>query len=269
MNNLLAVFTVGLLSVSLTYGQSNPGTQSETSVEAPRKEKMKTLFSGAKKPLKKINYLGISAGTEMVYGTLAGTFTPMAGVSGMVHVNKKWGIGLAGYSTIGEQFTPKSLSSTQALNLNSMYGGLKLEYTFKPNSVVHLSFPLLIGGGISKIDSAGSRNGRDGEFDRGNKEGRGNEPGRNAYGGDASFLVIQPGINVEVNVFRFAKVFAGASYRIVPTVMKDNNTASLLPTPTANQLGGLNLSVGVKVGFFDYQLHQAKRRKKQKPAAVQ
>lgn len=268
MNNLLAVFTVGLLTVSFSYGQSTPATQSETPGTS-QNEKMKTLFSGAKKPLKKINYLGISAGAEMVYGTLAGAFTPMAGVSGMLHVNKKWGVGLAGYSTIGEQFAPKLLSSTQALNLSSMYGGLKLEYTLKPNSVVHLSFPLLIGGVMSKVDSVGSRNKLDGEFDRGNKEGRGKENGRNDYGEDASFLVIQPGINIEVNVFRFAKVFAGASYRIVPTVMKENNTASLLPTPTAGQLGGLNLSAGLKIGFFDYQLHQAKRRKKQKPGAVQ
>lgn len=269
MNNLLGAIAAGLLFTSFSFGQTAPQTlpdNSGQSVEVPKDEKTKTLFSGIKNPLKKINYLGLSLGSEVQYGMLSGQFTPMVGVSGMLHVNKKWGVGLAGYSTFGDQFAPTSLSSTKALNLNSMYGGLKFEYTTKPNAAIHVSFPLLIGAGLSKVDSVGRQDG-------GNRDGHSKENDHNGqddnYGGDASFFVIQPGMNVEVNVFRFAKIFAGVSYRIVPTVMKEDAATSLFPTPTASQMGGLNLSAGLKVGLFDYQLHRAKRQKKQKTATVQ
>ena len=257
------LFTIaGLLASSFSFGQEAPkmlADSTKPSVEVKKEntqkdERTRTLFSGMKNPMKPIKYLGLSVGSEFQYGSLAGQFTPIAGVSAMLHINKKFGIGMTGYSTVNK-FTPTVLNANSLLNLNVMYGGLKLEYTPNPNAEVHVSFPLLIGGGMARVDSASKyRNGFGGRDHNRNgvkeREGRGTD-----------FWVIQPGINIEVNVIRFLKIYVGASYRLTPSVSTEIVTA--LPTPTASQLSGLNLSAGLKLGFFDYQLHRERRNKKE------
>jgi hypothetical protein len=256
---LLATFITGLAFTSFSFGQSTTDTLKmavETKkVDAPKDERMRTLFSGSKKTMKPIKYLGLSVGSEFQYGSLAGEFTPMSGVSATLHIDKKWGIGVAGYGNFN-RFTPTALNANSLLNLNTMYGGLKLEYTPNPNAPVHVSFPLLIGGGVARVDSASNyRNGFWGYGGRG-KNDRYNFGRRD----NTQFWVIQPGIIVEANVIRFLKIYAGASYRLTPSV--DNETTTTLPTPTAGQLSGLNFSAGLKLGLFDYQLHRERKAKK-------
>jgi len=36
---------------------------------------------------------------------------------------------------------------------------------------------------------------------------------------------------------------------------------TMLPTPTAAQLSGLNVTAGVRIGLFDYALHQPRKSK--------
>lgn len=259
------LFTMaGLLISSFSFGQETTkmlADSTKPSVEvkkanSQKDERTRTLFSGMKNPMKPIKYLGLSVGSEFQYGSLAGQFTPMGGVSAMLHINKKFGIGMAGYRTINN-FTPTALNTNSLLNLNVMYGGLKLEYTPNPNAAVHVSFPLLIGGGMSRVDSASNY-----------RNGFGRFGGRDKYNhkelkerDNTNFWVIQPGINIEANVIRFLKIYAGASYRLTPSVNKE--TATTLPTPTASQLSGLSLSAGIKLGLFDYQLHREKRNRKE------
>lgn len=226
-------------------------------INTQKNETTRTLFSGMKKPMKSIKYLGLSVGSEFQYGSLAGEFIPMAGVSAMLHINKKFRIGVTGYSTVNN-FTPTALNAKSLLNLNVMYGGLKLEYTPNPNAAIHVSFPLLIGGGIARVDSAsnyrnnfGGFNGRDRDrFGDREMNGRGN-----------NFWVIQPGINIEANVIRFLKIYAGANYRLTPGVSSEGTAT--LSTPTAGQWSSLNLDAGIKLGLFDYQLHREKRNIKE------
>ena len=258
--NTLQLITVGIFLTTSLFGQTvlpSDTLETSTKVNTPKDEKTRTLFSGMKNPMKPIKYLGLSVGSEFQYSSLAGQFTPMAGVSAMLHINKKLGIGLAGYRTVNN-FTPTVLNANSLLNLNVMYGGLKLEYTPNPNSAVHVSFPLLIGGGMARVDSASNYRNNFGKFGGKDYNKNGN---RESNGRETDFWVIQPGINIEANVIRFLKIYAGASYRITPSVNTDITTA--LPNPTASQLSGLNLSAGVKLGLFDYQLHHEKRNKKE------
>lgn len=259
--NTLLLTIAGLLVASLSMAQESPkmlADSTKPTVEVKKMndskdDKIRTLFSNQKNPMKAVKYLGLSVGSEFQYGSLAGEFTPMAGVSGTLHINKKWGIGLAGYSTVNN-FTPTALNAKSLLNLNVMYGGLKLEYTPNPNAAVHVSFPLLIGGGMARVDSANNYKNGFGGKDRNNR--------RESNGRDnTGFWVIQPGINIEANVIRFLKIYVGASYRLTPSV--NTETTTILPTPTANQLSGLNVSAGVKLGLFDYQLHRERKAKKE------
>jgi hypothetical protein len=262
--NTLLLTIAGLFVASLSMAQESPKMLADSTKPAVEFKKMndskddriKTLFLNKKNPTKPIKYLGLSFGSEFQYGSLAGEFTPMAGVSGTLHINKKWGIGLAGYSTVNN-FTPTALNAKSLLNLNVMYGGLKLEYTPNPNAAVHVSFPLLIGGGMARVDSANNyRNGFWGY------DGRGRNNRRESNGRDnTGFWVIQPGINIEANVIRFLKIYAGASYRLTPSV--NTETATALPTPTASQLSGVNINAGIKIGLFDYQLHRERKAKQE------
>ena len=263
-NTLLLTIT-GIFVASLSMAQESPKMLADSTKPAvevkkmnePKDEKIRTLFSNTKNPINTVKYLGLSVGSEFQYGSLAGEFTPMAGVSGTLHINKKWGIGLAGYSTVNN-FTPTALNAKSLLNLNVIYGGLKLEYTPNPNAPIHVSFPLLIGGGMARVDSANNYRDNFGGFGGRDRDRNG---GREMNGRGTNFWVIQPGINIEVNVIRFLKIYAGASYRLTPSVNTETTTA--LPTPTANQLSGLNFSAGVKLGLFDYQLHRERKAKKE------
>lgn len=251
-SKLVATTAAALISISFAFGQQQPKTDS---LKTPDSQRMQTLFSGVKNPMKKIKYVGLSVNSEFQYGAVAGQFTSLAGVSGMLHLNKKWGIGLAGYGTADRSFAPTSLNAAKVLNLNVGYGGLKLEYTPKPNAAVHVSFPLLIGGGMARVDSVGSRN----SHGRNDRDGRNNQRnGLNMRGG-TGFLVIQPGINLEANVFRFAKIYGGLSYRIVPST-DPSDRVTTLPVPSASQLSGFGFSAGLLVGIFDYDLQRVKRQ---------
>jgi hypothetical protein len=283
-NKLLAATAAGLLFTSIAFGQTTtePQTVPETpkpvvEVQAqpttqpqPDADKMQTLFSGTANGVKKVKYLGLSATSQMQYSMLAGQFTPMSGMSGMLHINKKWGIGMSGYRTVDRSFAPTAINAAKLLNLSSAYGGFMLEYTPKPNAKIHVSFPLLIGGGMANVDSVSNttkRNGVFGNYGRnGGRDGKNDMYGRNNSGAGVHFAIIQPGINIQANVCRFVKVFAGASYRFVPSVTKQATTTAtaLLPTPTASQLSGFNINAGVRVGLFDYNLDRPKRVRKSK-----
>lgn len=261
--NTLQLIVAGICLTISSFGQTAPSDSLKSStevkkVDAPKSERMKTLFSDINNPTKSIKYLGLSVGSEIQYGSLAGEFTPMGGVSAMLHINKKLGIGMAGYSTMNK-FTPTALNANSLLNMNVMYGGLKLEYTPNSNAPIHVSFPLLIGGGVARVDSASNYRNSFWGFDG---RGRDRNGSREINGRGTNFWVIQPGINIEANVIRFLKIYAGASYRLTPSVTTETTTT--LPTPTAGQLSGLNLSAGIKVGLFDYQLHRERRNKKER-----
>jgi hypothetical protein len=282
-HKLLAATAVGILFSFLSFGQTT--TEPQTVPEVPKQvvevqaapstqvktdsEKMETLFSGMTKGgTKKVKYLGISGGSQFQYGMLAGQFTHMAGGTALLHINKKWGVGMAGYSTIDNSFAPTAINAAKLLNLSSSYGGFLLEYTPKPNAKIHVSFPLLIGGGRANVDSVNSTKNQKYSFGRnGGKDGKNEVNGRGNNGAGVYFPVIQPGINIEANLFRYARVFAGASYRIVPSVTKEatTTTTALLPTPTANQLSGLNLTAGVRIGIFDYNLDRPKKVRTRSP----
>ncbi len=253
-----SVFMFGTLKAQDVAPQ--PPVAETKKVEVKNDDKMKTLFSGLNSPKSKLRYIGLSFQPEAMATKLASEGTGIAGGTAMLHLNRKWGIGLSGYSN-DRRFAPKALSSTNALALNTAFGGLKLEYTPNPNALIHVSFPLLIGGGMAQVDSLKnqtSKNGRDGR----DNWGRGNNNFRN---NGSSFFVVQPGINIEANVLRYAKVFVGASYRIVGGVTKENSTTtSVLPSPTASQLSGVNLNFGMKVGLFDYDLQRPRTSRKEK-----
>lgn len=257
--------TIAILTFLISISTLTAWAQTPTE-EKPKEETQTLLGNLNKKASTRINYLGAYFAPEIQYGSIAGSFTPISGMSAMFLVNKKLALGMAAYETASDNFTPTSLGSSKILNMNAQYGGFKLEFTPKPNSVIHVSFPLLIGGGMANIDSVyavgkndkyennfGFGGGRN-EDDHGERF-RDNE-GRN-YDGDNEnvFFMVQPGIKLEANLFKMGKVFIGANYRIASGNSTLTATNPIL-IPKSSQLSGLGVNFGMKLGVFDFDVNK-------------
>lgn len=184
-----------------------------------------TLLSG------KINKIGLIGSFSGGYSSINQTFTPTIGGSASLLFNEKFAVGLGGY-----HFVDKSATSTT--NTHGGVGGLRLEYITRPSKLVHVSFPLLLGMGRFSYDSLGydeyrGSKGHGGRFSFGDFDNDRN---------GARFAVIQPGVNVEVNVFKYLTLFGGANYRIA---LNSNST-----TYTNSKLSGVGFQVGLKAGLF-------------------
>ncbi|MCB9184620.1 MAG: hypothetical protein H6591_11950 [Flavobacteriales bacterium] len=108
------------------------------------------------------------------------------------------------------------------------YGGLLIEPIIAYRSPIHISLPILVGAGGCVYSWDGQP---ETDFDP------------RFYSDDAqAFFVVEPGIDLELNVIPLLRVGLGASYRY---------TSDLdLPATSNDALHGLNVGVTVKVGRF-------------------
>lgn len=187
---------------------------------------------------------GIYVAPEVQYGQLKNDFTSFGGGSMMLMINNCFAFGVTAQRSLSNTFSPKSLSP---LFVQSRFMGGKMEYTAKPNAAVHITFPLIVGMGIVQADSL-SGNNLHGTYRFNDRNRHDNYFSQNRN----SYIVIQPGINVEANLLTFMKLFIGANYRL--SILNDNNSALL----TANTLQGVSVSAGIKAGLFNY--HFGKRK---------
>jgi hypothetical protein len=141
------------------------------------------------------------------------------GIRAGVIINNKFTIAGVYNFTLGDIALPYS---NGAGVLQVKQEGLHLEYTMWPLQVVHLSIPLSSGIGQMKI--IGSTN--------------------PVITGDPNFYFIQPGLMVEINVWKYAKLGFGGSYLYTANVSYNSLTS--------NQLNGFSAVASVKFGFFDY-----------------
>jgi hypothetical protein len=179
--------------------------------------------------------IGIYVAPEFQYGSLNGDFTSFGGGSLMLMVNNRFAFGITGQSSISNTFSPKNSSP---LFVRSQFGGGKIEYAINPNSAIHITLPLVVGVGEVRADSL---NGRSGFWGGGERNNYYNRRGN-------TYVVIQPGVNVEANLLKSVKLFVGANYRF--SILNDNNS-TVLP---ASALQGLSISAGVKVGIFNFSI---------------
>jgi hypothetical protein len=134
----------------------------------------------------------------------------LPGMSMGLILNHHWTIGLTGSfvgNSNGAQFQRGHQDTTRmskhGSGLNGGYGGLLVEYTLFPQSKVHVSFPLTIGTGSIYH----SRNGHLSDSTDSQKKW---------YHHGEQFLVIEPGVRLEVNVIKKLRIGLGISYRYSP-----------------------------------------------------
>lgn len=147
------------------------------------------------------------------------------GASGGVTVNKFFMLGVAGY---GLSSTPELTDAAGTnLRLNGGYGGLLMGFNIFPREVVHLSIPIVLGGGSMYLTDPNYFSGTSDSDFTVEKSG---------------FMVIEPGANLEFNVTRFFHLGMGASYRYVQGLNMTNLTDE--------QLLGWSINLNLKFGSF-------------------
>jgi hypothetical protein len=137
------------------------------------------------------------------------------------------GVGIGATGFINEYHYEPSLE--RDVFLAGGYGGIYIEPVLLPRFPVHLSFPLLLGGGgISYISKESDMN-------------------RNMVGDSEAFLLIEPAAELEFNLTRFLRFSIGASYRF-PTSF--NIGESSIPDSKIESIEGISYTASFKFGKF-------------------
>jgi len=134
-------------------------------------------------------------------------------------------IGGGGYGLITKVPTINSqVDGADSLSLGMGYGGFQLGYIHNSNRMIHFAFQTLIGGGgVSHMQW-------DNEFDFNFEEE-----------GDG-FFILEPSVDVVLNVSTFFRICAGISYRYISGVDLDGLSDS--------DLSGTSAQLTLKFGSF-------------------
>jgi len=144
-------------------------------------------------------------------------------------INHSFNIGFKGYGSVTKIKANRSSEYGQQLYIGIGYGGINLEPVVFYNSVVHLSFPILFGGGgIAEYSP----------YYYGHSY---NHNYYYEYNYDY-FFVLEPGVNLEVNLLKFMKLSTGASYRV--------SSAINVVGYDGSDLNGFNFDLSLKFGWF-------------------
>ena len=189
---------------------------------------MQTLFGRDGKP-----ELGWFIGIDAGFTAFDDREVWLSGISlGMV-IDHKYIIGLSGHGVSNRDgmFYPDITDSSGGY-FEGGYGGLLLEYTLFPESIVHLTFPILIGGGAASYVS-------DKEYPEWDED----EWDTHHVNLDEDvFFVFEPGARVEINLLKFMKFDAGVSYRYVGDLQMVNTSKDMM--------NNFTVTMGLKFGKF-------------------
>ncbi len=155
------------------------------------------------------------------YSQIALQRAMIGGLGGGVIINKKFSVGVVYSMSINKIPLPVSVGSGK-LQMN--WGGLLMEYTLWPLQKIHLTFPLSVGAGRLEITGNSSV----------------------AAKGNPNFLFAEPGMTIEANIWKYAKLGIGTSYRYVANV----NYFSL----SQRDLSGFAAVISLKFGMFRYSI---------------
>jgi hypothetical protein len=217
---LIVLASIGLVSFAQT---------TEKTEQTGSNEGMKTLFHKGDKVK-----VGWFVEVEPGYTKFDTRDVWMAGMSVGTILNHNFSIGLAGRGWMrSEQLYFDNVSDTTGAYLVGGYGGVLLEYTLFPKSLVHVTFPVMIGaGGANYITQAETYTDPDGkEWDQ-----------HHRTLDSQAFFVVEPGVRAEMNLFTFMRLNAGVSYRYVPNFV-------LMNTPK-DMLNNFSVNIGLKFGHF-------------------
>ena len=210
----------------LFIGFQSLGQETLIKIRKDTSSQMKTLL----KP-QKLKSFGVSLQSQMLFGKGG----PEHGMGLQVHLNNKLSLGIASFNSNPRNDDPNRFADEPRRRFNA----LTLEATPLANKVFHLSFPLAIGR-IQEEAPLIYYPAYPGTIYQPNPYGQAND----RFNNGPHALGVQPGINVEVNLFKYVKVFGGANYRFAFGEEKTEGMSKAAGT------------IGVKVGVFDRKVRR-------------
>lgn len=178
-------------------------------------------------------------GMSINYSQLDGEDALLVGARGAWIINHGIGIGLGGYG-ITNNINRDLYGDGYQYQLAGGYGGLLIEPIIGAKSPVHISIPVLIGaGGITYVNNSWT--------------GSSQLPHNNNYYSldSQAFFVVEPGVELELNMVKFFRIALGAYYRytsdVTLTYFKINSAELVTENP---DLKGFSFGVTLKFGKF-------------------
>jgi len=153
-----------------------------------------------------------------------------SGASGAFLFNDKLGFGVAGFGYTNDvELNPAVGRYTFA---EGGYGGLLVEPIFFSNARVHLTFPTIIGAGSSVVY----------EIDEARYWSPGERFAEADYFHHHNYLMIEPSVNVEMNLTKFLRMGFKASY-MLSTDLGSNAI-------NAPSIDGAHFGMNLRLGWF-------------------
>jgi hypothetical protein len=172
------------------------------------------------------------------YSNIGGYDALVTGGRGAFIFDHSLAIGLGGYGFVNNlDYNSYHNSNDNRLSLAGGYGGFLIEPIIAGKSPVHVSFPILIGGGgVTLVDMYA--------WDYWGDPYHGNE-----YAYDA-FFVFEPAVELEFNLARWFRMAAAVSYRYTSDIELYRVDSDLPQQYGKDALRGFNYGVTFKFGKF-------------------
>jgi hypothetical protein len=204
------------------------GFMAFTYSQETKSDELKTIFGSADHKISHGGYGAFSIGYTQIDGEDVMTFGGRAAWVIDHHI----ALGLAGTAFMNSIYIDgywDKVDPGQGYYLVGGYGGFFVEPIIAPNFPVHVSFPILIGGGGLALNDYTWH-----DYDWESED-------YTPYDYDAYF-VIEPGVEIELNLVKFLRVAFGASYRYTSDLHM-----AYVPKDMMNGFSG---SVTFKFGLF-------------------
>lgn len=227
------LLTIATALLSTTLRADYPA---QDSTRHNRQDEIQTLFK-----LKSINahggYLGLGARYSMIDGRDA---IEVGGRAAWI-ANHHLAIGFGGYGFFNaprqDQFLITNETNTNEFSLQGGYGGLLVEPIFFAKYPVHIALPIIVGGGGVSYNENRDYEGFDHEEER-------------SFTKDAAFFVLNPGVEVELNMLRFVRLAFGAYYRYTSPVTLEYSNYPGVKVMDSDALNGFSFGTTLKIGYF-------------------
>lgn len=172
------------------------------------------------------------AEVDVKYTNLIDENATYLGIKGGTAINNMLGLGVTAGGFVTENHF--SQAPVNGVELNQMtalmgYTGIFVEYIAMSDKKVHFTVPVSVGPGLIAVFEQEEIAGQPGIFNEDMLE----------YTG---FLVVEPAINIEINIIKEIKLIVGGGYRWV--------SGASLDTLTDDDLSGFNLNLGLRLASY-------------------
>lgn len=178
----------------------------------------------AKTLLNKYNEIKGFGALDIKLTDIASKQAMVIGAYGGVIVNKQVMLGLGGYGFATN--TDITRQGGEDITLEGGYGGMMLGFIIAPREIIHVSVPVFLGAGSFHAVSE--------RIDNFN-----NFPGEVILE-SSSFAVIEPGLQLELNISRNVRLNLGASYRLI----QGSNLQGISDEDLSNFAGNVTMKIG-------------------------